>query len=222
MSKYITTKEEFLKIKQAWSKAVNSKKAKPEFISCDEYRYDIPKGTIIEGWVRMSDGGYGNDCTGHWVSKGTGVYKKTGWIHGSHHMLYNIIRNKPLHTGFTELTSKRKLNIYESPYHNFYDTVRILKSIVHSAKALVKHDNETKFYNKPNGFMNKISALVDKKKNKNDAMALWALKAHVSKLQSVLEPFDGVITYEMISRIDEDALDIILRFDRQDKPSYLF
>ena len=216
MSNYITTKEEFKKIKQAWSRAVNAPEAKAEYIKCDEYRYDIPKGTFIEGWEQFGSSG------SYHVRKGTGLYKKSGWMTADHGMVYNILRDKPIHTGFAPVTCKRKISIYESQWHNFYDTVRVIRNRVRIAKALVKDDNINNFYAKENGFLDKLKTLTGSKKKKEGTLQDWQRRNHTENMQKFLLPFDGAITYQMIAKIDDDALTLILGFDRHDKPSYLF
>ena len=214
MSNYITTKEEYLQFKSAWSKAVNSVHAKPTFEPCDEWRYDIPKGTLEEDWI--PSGNYAH------VRKGTGCYKKSGWMEPEHHMLYNILRGKPLHTGFTALTSKRKLNIHESPWHNFYDTVRCLRNRVRTAKMLVEDDELNNFYDKPTGFLDKLKTLTGDKKKKIGALARWKRENYTEQMYKFLEPFEGEFSYKLLAKIDEDSLTLVLGFDKQDKPNYLF
>lgn len=76
---FFENRTQYLRFKIAWSEAVNSPRAKSSLEPCDE-------------WI---GGSYGR------VSKGTGVFRKTGWINAEHHILYNIIRGKPLECGFT-------------------------------------------------------------------------------------------------------------------------
>ncbi len=216
MSTFFTTKEQYLEFKASWSKAVNSEDAKSKLQPCDEYKYDIPKGTILEGWKQVREGG------SMWISKGTGRYKESGWMEGEHHMMYNILRDKPLHTGFSPLVSKRKLNVCESPWHNFYDTVRVLRNRVRTAKMLVKDDETNTFYDKANGFMDKLKTITGSKKKKEGALERWKRENYAEKMHNFLLPFEGAITYKMLAKIDDDSLTLILGFDKQDKPNYLF
>ena len=114
---FFNTQEEYLNFRNAWSQTVNSKEAKPTYEPCYEYRYDVPKGSLDENWVQQS-----SYC---WRSKEkTGSNKRPGCMEASHHMLYNILRNKPIHNGFTPITNKNKLNPFISDYDPLMQCLR--------------------------------------------------------------------------------------------------
>lgn len=76
---FFETKEDYLKFKKQWASAVNDPKAKKELI-----REKTSWGT-------------------------THVYQKKGWLQAVHHIIYNIVRDKPLNHGFTPITNKDKI-----------------------------------------------------------------------------------------------------------------
>jgi len=215
MSEFITSKEQFQKIKQAWSIAVNSPKTKKTLEACDEYKYDVI-GTIPEGWEPVQPGSHA------YISKGTGRYRQPGWVQAEHHLLYNILRDKPLHTGFSPIKNPNKLNPYISNMHNFYIFILSLKARVEEARLLVKHNNLNKFYKKESGFMDKVMSLATtkvKKKNK-DELTPWQVENYTKYTSWILDPFDGTVTLEMLAEVDAEQLKMIMMFDRHNKKNY--
>ena len=82
-------KTRYKSFRRQWARAVNDPRAKSKIVACDEY-------------IVNSKG------VGMW-SKGTGRCRKTGWIHPAHHVLFNLILERDLDTGFTPVTAKRKM-----------------------------------------------------------------------------------------------------------------
>ena len=105
---FFDTKEDYLNFKKQWASAVNDKRAKKELI-------------------KKSYTHYGNevDCS----------YQKKGWVQAVHHVIYNIVRDKPFDYGFTAITDKNKLqNNFGNPTHAFDSALYMLGVFQRSAK----------------------------------------------------------------------------------------
>lgn len=64
-----------------------------------------------------------------------GAYQKKGWIKPVHHIIYNIVRNKPLDYGFTPITSEKKLQSNNmNPNEAFDRAYYMFKSFQKSSK----------------------------------------------------------------------------------------
>lgn len=238
MSHYIATKEEYLRIKQAWSKAVNSDKAKDVLVPCDEYRYDVAPGSYQEKWKKI------NEYT--WKSANTGHMRVSGWITAEHHLLYNILRGKPLHTGFNPIKNPNKLNVYISDMHNFYHSVQILRNRVDMAQKLIKDREAVEKLRTEHTFVNMVDKLREFMKSKDvnmleentgfiglvnklrghlknkpkDLLSESSKKYNELRLEHFLAPFEGAITNDMLAKLDGEQLQMILMFDRHQANNY--
>ena len=76
------SKEHYLAFRKAWSNAVNSDKAKTHY---EERTYTSRSSRTVE------------------------KYRIDGWVTGAHHVLYNILRNRPFHKGFTMINIEKAL-----------------------------------------------------------------------------------------------------------------
>jgi len=92
MNNLIKTSTHFNLIKSNWATSSQSPRCKSTLIPCDEYIYHA-RGPAE-------------------VSKGTGSHRQSGWIQASHHVLYNIIRNKEPSRGFIPATKVGKNDAY--------------------------------------------------------------------------------------------------------------
>jgi hypothetical protein len=85
--------------------------------------------TITDDNINSEDKYCYRDC---YLSKGTGIHRQTGWITPSHHLLYNIIRGKPIENGFTPRIWKRHIQLigsagpeeYVMRYYYYFDGFR--------------------------------------------------------------------------------------------------
>lgn len=93
MTNLIKTQQEYDTITSHWADACKSTRCKSTLIPCDE-------------WITDSRG-RGN------ISTATGIHQQSGWIQASHHILYNIIRNKDAAFGFSPNTKVGKHNAYK-------------------------------------------------------------------------------------------------------------
>lgn len=114
MKHFFDTKEQYLLFRKIWARAVKSPRAKSYILPSDE-------------WIW-------NDryhCRGR-VSHMTGTIRKKGWITPSHMILYNIIHNKPIDTGFTDVTNPYKIANSEVFYDNAFsvalDNLRVIQN----------------------------------------------------------------------------------------------
>lgn len=104
----------------------------------------------------------------------------TGWISLEHHILYNIIRNKPLQLGFTPITNKVKLANGANPCYAYQSANYTLWNRIHQAKSIIQSES-----------------------SKNLTSYNEQLLAHYKKyLTNFLEPFDGTITIEILASIE--------------------
>lgn len=114
-NKELFTKEQYLKIKAAWKQAVNDERAKDYF---DEGMYFNPITRSAEPTtVRCS-----------------------GWINGEHHLLYNLIRGKQPHTGFTLISNSNKLANGVYLNNGYVEAAYQLTRIVKFATELTNDD----------------------------------------------------------------------------------
>ena len=85
------SKEQYLHFKKVWSQAVNSEKAKK---TTTEHTYPS------HYW----QGGQSIDDSKKWTTR------ENGWLLGSHHLIYALLRGSDALRGFTPATSKNKLS----------------------------------------------------------------------------------------------------------------
>ena len=70
-----------------------------------------------------------------------GTYIKPGWITSVHHMIYNIVRDKPADFGFTKITNKNKLEKSKmKPDHGFLVAEASFERLQRTAKKLLTDD----------------------------------------------------------------------------------
>jgi len=239
-TQFFTSQEHFYEFKAAWANAVNSPEAKKTYLPCDEYRYDIKKGTFIEGWEPYGSGGYVH------VSKGTGTEVFKGWVKAEHTILYNILRGKPLHTGFNAVSNPKKRNRWTSDMNMFYLAVIGLENRVTWAKDLIEDDNAMEKFRKENGVITVVEklnlflkgvnenidlvenerfiALVNKirtySKKPKEILSAGSREFKERKLNEFLEPFNGTLTLEMLVKVDAKQLKTIQLFNRQQTDNY--
>lgn len=83
MTTYFETKEQYLTFRKAWTKAVNDDRAKK---------------TLREEKVKVGKTIYINK------------YRDEGWITSTHHVLFNLLCQRPIDNGFTPVTNRNKLS----------------------------------------------------------------------------------------------------------------
>lgn len=158
------SKEHYFAFRKAWAVAVNDPRAKPHLEPCNEFVYRTNT--------------FGQKI--HYkpiISEGTGKKRIPGWLTRSHHVLYNLLLNRPVETGFTPITNKTKLK--NGTYFNFglYFAVRELKWFIDFEIKRSQREVEGWF----------------KQENKD-----WATE----KVEKFLAPFDGTVTIDMILALE--------------------
>jgi hypothetical protein len=156
MKHFFETKEQYLLFRKIWARAVKSPRAKSYILPSDE-------------WITTSNyRGY--------VSHNTGTIRRKGWITPSHMILYNIIRNKPIDTGFTDVTNPYKIANSEVFYDNAFSV---------ALEQLIIYQNYTKVH------------LEDPKKYSEGYR-----KFRMDALNSFFEPFGSMITLQVFADLD--------------------
>jgi len=236
---FFTSQEHFYKFKAAWARAVKSLEAKYHLEPFDEW---IGKATYkgsTDGLEQVRGGNY-------WLSRGTGQTKVQGWIHAEHSLLYNILRGKELHKGFSPITNPNKQNEWTSDMNTFYLAVIGLENRVKWAESLVADDKAMEKYRKENGVITVVEklnlflkginenmdlvdnsrfiALVNKirsySKKPKDILSTGMRDWREEKVNEFLEPFNGTVTMEMLASVDAEQLKMIQMFNRQQKTNY--
>lgn len=162
--------EQYLNFRAAWSAAVNSPKAKSHLEEHNAY----------------------------WKNE-TGMHKVSGWINAEHHILYNLLCNKPHDHGFTITTNSRKLMNGTLINHGYYWGMLSLKSHIRDAKLICK-----------------------KTKNNEE------IPEHISRwVYDFLKPFANTVTIKMLSNVILPGIEPIycepsnVSFWRENKPNTL-
>ena len=213
--------------------------SKPHLESFDEwYKQSTYKGST-DGLERTNGNNY-------WISKGTGRTKMPGWIKSEHTMLYNILRGKPVHTGYNPITNPRKMNRWLSDMNTFYLTVVALENRVRWAQSLIADDKALAKYRKEHGVISVVEKLnlfvkginenfdlVDNErfitlvnnirkysKKPKDILCPGSREWREENIEEFLEPFAGTVTLEMLVKVDVDQLKMIKMFDRNQKTNY--
>ena len=77
------------------------------------------------------------------ITQGTSTYREKGWITSAHVVLFNILCDQPIDTGFTPITNKNKLlnGVYVN--NGIYCATQELNSIVQRARKYI--ENPEKF-----------------------------------------------------------------------------
>jgi hypothetical protein len=158
MKHFFETKEQYLLFRKIWARAVKSPRAKSYILPSDEWIWDSK-----------------HTCRGH-VSHMTATIRKKGWITPAHMILYNIIRNKPIDTGFTDVTNPYKIANSEVWYDGGFGN---------ALEQLIIYQNYVKEY------------LIDPK-----AFREGYYKFRMEELKKFFEPFGTMIGYTPFAELD--------------------
>ena len=236
---FFTSQEHFYKFKAVWANAVNSPKAKHHLEPFDEWFDKSTYKGSTDGLEQVRGGHY-------WLSRGTGCSKVQGWIHAEHSLLYNILRGKELHKGFTPVTNPNKQNRWTSNMNTFYLAVIGLENRVRWAESLIEDDIAMDKFRKENGvitvveklnlFLKGVNENIDLVDNERFIALVNKIRKYSKKPKEILspgsrdwrdgrvtdflEPFNGTVTVEMLAGIDGEQLKMIQMFNRQQKTNY--
>lgn len=161
---FFNDKEQYLNFRKAWAVAVNSPEAKSHLEVCDE--------AIKPGTERNPNSLY------YKRSKGTGRRRVQGWITASHMILYNLLREKNMENGFTNVTNEIKLQNGMLANHGLYFANQCLLDICRIASMF---EDPTKVH----------------------TYTWW--KAH---LEDFLRPFAGTVTIEMLGKLSKQIPEV--------------
>ena len=161
MKTHFENKEHYLNFRKAWAAAVTSPLAKPTY-----------KTQTFKHWK-----------TG---SLTTVVSKEHGWITLTHHMLYNILRNKPITMGFTAVTNKNKLAAGMDPNYSARLAHGLVGDWIRRARFL---DNDE--HSQPWGEFKNMGLMNDHKR-----------ELYTRQLEQFFKVFDGTVTTEMLANIE--------------------
>jgi hypothetical protein len=183
------TTTQIKKFKNAWANAVNSNNAKTQYLPCNEWMKKDPQSN-----PRISDiTKYQNaTITKHrWRYEciSTGTSKKPGWIKGEHFLLYNILLNKPIDTGFIDRTNINKKNGFLTN-HGIYKAYSNLYKHHIAAHHLIRNSNIPKFL-----AFRKYNTIEKLKKIKNPNCGI----IHLIKF---LEPLNDTINVSTIYHLN--------------------
>jgi len=148
------SKEHYLAFRKAWSNAVNSDKAKTHY---EERTYTSRSSRTVE------------------------KYRIDGWVTGAHHVLYNILRNRPFHKGFTMINKTSKIVGGHMPHLGLHQAAYQLKHLIGKIKTEADY--------KPS----KLSWF-----KKQEEKTYWGTES----IEEFLAPFDGTVTREMLLNIE--------------------
>ena len=76
------------------------------------------------------------------------IERQPGWLHASHYILYNYIRNKNLHNGFSFITNSSKLNNGMIINFGLFTGYAELQRIINIARSLLEDKKISDFYKK--------------------------------------------------------------------------
>lgn len=151
-NKNLFTKEQYLNFKAAWKQATNSERVKHYFT--EEKRYvRTPGGGLTATYMKV---------------------RKSGWIRAEHHILYNLLRGKKPHTGFTLTTNDNKIRSGCILNGGYVDGMWRLRFHVNSAHKIFEHGPSQ----------------------------LWHDEQAVRRVERFLEPFNGTISTEDLAQIE--------------------
>jgi len=148
------SKEHYLAFRKAWSNAVNSDKAKTHY---EERTYTSRSSRTVE------------------------KYRIDGWVTGAHHVLYNILRNRSFHKGFTMINKLSKIAGGHMPHLGLHQAVYQLKHM----KNLIMQEAEC------------VPTKTSWFKKKVEEKPYWG----TNRINEFLAPFEGTVTREMIMDI---------------------
>jgi hypothetical protein len=157
------SKEHYLAFRKAWATAVNSDKAKSRCVT-KKVRANVD----------------------HSITDETYTTRISGWIDASHHVLYNLLRDKPFHRGFTIISNRTILTNGMSPAGKLYEATCDLNRI----RVFIEDEAKHPVYLN----IKKWLVLVTKTENK----PYWG----TSHIDEFLAPFDGTVTRDMILNMD--------------------
>lgn len=120
---YFKTKEQYFQFRTNFAAATKNVKSKSTCEACDE-------------WLEHEEK----------ISYDTGASRVQGWLRAEHFIFLNIIRGKPLHHGFTPVTSKNKLTNGGTIWPGFDGGIRKLRRIVDNAKDLQKSPKSDPYF----------------------------------------------------------------------------
>lgn len=178
-NKFFESKEHYLNFRKAWAIACSSARAKSTTEPCDEW-------ITTTGW-----NGY--------VSKGTGTHRVYGWLRAEHHILYNILRNKPVDNGFTLISNVNKLTNGFYLNQGLFWSFQTLKFIVGKAQRVAETTTDL--------LLEKAKARMNARSNRTSDLE-YHLEAVTNTFEhekrsviEFLEPFGGMVTIEMLAAI---------------------
>jgi len=151
------SKEQFLHFKKVWSQAVNSEKAKKK---------------VVERTYAISG-------TEHSYTE-----LEKGWLTGTHHLIYTLMRGRDVYKSFTPTTSKNKLSNGAFINYGLYNARYNLGYMAGRAKQFITNVEKT-----------------------NEGKSWFGRKRVIfsdhSQLEKFLLPFEGTVTPLMLIKLDE-------------------
>ena len=161
MTTNFESKEHYLAFRKAWAKATQESKSHLE--PCDLYVYEL-------GHSGLRTGRYS-------VLSGAGKRRVKASVSRAHHILFNLLLNRPVETGFTPVTNKKKL--LNGMYFNagLYFAVHELKWFIDFDVKRSRRELDRYF----------------KEENKQ-----WAIQS----VEKFLTPFNGTVTVDMLLALD--------------------
>ena len=124
-------------------------------------------------------------------------YRQPGWLGAAHFMILNEIRGLPRRHGFTEITSRIKLdNGMPADLHIRYAERNIIFAIIEARQVKVEKTYEPNSWETKGKSKEDIDKLIEMKTVRKQ-------KALYDRLQKFLEPFAGTLTIADLARIKE-------------------
>ena len=157
MKTNFTNKTHYQSFRQAWANAVNSVTNKSYTKSCDEI-ITIP-----------------NTCGQYEISTGTGSEKVPAPITAEHMVLFNLLLDRPIHTGFTPITNKTKLANGAYINQGFYFAVSSLSTTIKIVKKLLN--------------------------NEGKQIVNLARRYDIERIEKLISPFNGTVTLDMLANL---------------------
>ncbi len=160
MKTQFKSKEHYLAFLQAWATAVNSEKGKTHYVE--------------KSWTHGST---------------TEIYneKVDGWITSAHHVMYNLLRNRTFHRGFTVVSNRNKLLNGADPMFGLYLATKRLRRV----QGMIQQERNHPEYVT-------TSKMFGLKKEQKPTKPYWG----TSHIDAFLEPFGGTIDRDMIMKLD--------------------
>lgn len=142
------SKEHYLEFRKAWAVAVNDERAKQTLVKYEHTPWGWKKGTVVSACDR-----------------------RKGWITAAHHVVFNVLCERPVDTGFT--TTKKEVRIANGALWNsgIFRATSQLNGIIKQIQYIAKHP---------------------------DSHFSW----HETNVNNFLEPFNGTVTREMITKLE--------------------